>query len=575
MMFPTARTSRPILRGKKHAISTRKPQATQIGDGILRAGGNAFDAAVATMGALAVTDPSMTGFGGDAFVLVYSAREGKVISINAGGPAPMLATIDWYREHAGGKIPVNDGLLSASFPSVLDACYLLLGRWGSMTFGELLEPSIQLADEGFPVSEYLADFLAASEEKLRKYPTTERIYFLNGRTLSPGDILRNPDLARTLRRIVAAERGASGGGRAAGLRAARDYFYKGDIARELAAFSEASGGLYRYQDFARFSAKVEEPVSINYRGWEVYKNASATQGPLELILLNLVEELQLSKLGHNSVDAIHLCVEAAKLAYADREQYLGDADFLTIPFDVLLSKQYARERRALIDRKRASLELRPGRVDGRPLVMAQPEVCGAAEHSGDTSYMAIVDGDRNAVSFTPSLHSAFGTGVVMGDTGLIFNCRGDFFELDPRHPNALAPGKRTRSTLTPTLVLKAGKPCMVLGSPGGDDQPQRIAQTFLNVVEFGMNIQEAIEAPRWSTTSFPASEFPHTMYPGRLAVEERIPGEVREALAARGHVINVNGAWTLNASCAILIREDNGVLEAGADPRGDSYALAY
>ena len=550
----SGRTTRPVIRGNTYAVSTRKPQATQVAERILRAGGNAFDAAVAAQAVLAVTDPAMTGLGADACILVYDARLRKVFSVNASGTAPKLATIDWYNQHAGGRIPVNEGLLCASTPSVMDACYLLLERWGTMTFTDLLAPAIELAEHGFPVSEYLVEYLTVHVEKLKRYPTTAKIYFPGGKDLQPGDNLRNPDLARTLSKL--AEAGS--------LRAARDRFYQGDIAQLLASFSEANGGLYRYQDFAQYTARIEEPVSVNYRGYDVYKNPSASQGPTELILLNLLEGYDLKQMGHNSAEYIHVCVEAAKLAYADRERYLGDMYFIPIPFDRLLSKHYARARRALIDRSKASLAFRPG-----------TNLSGQAAHHGDTSYLAIVDSYRNAVSFTPSLHSAFGTGVVMGDLGLILNCRGDLYELDPRHPNALAPGKRPRSTLTPTMVMKNGELSMVLGSPGGDDQPLRILQTFLNVVDFRMNIQEAIEAPRWSTTSFPASEFPHTMYPGQMAVEDRIPETVRADLRERGHKVEVTAPWILGATCAIAIDSETGVLSAGADPRGDNYALAW
>jgi gamma-glutamyltranspeptidase/glutathione hydrolase len=550
----SGRTTRPVIRGNSYAVSTRKPQATQVAERILRAGGNAFDAAVAAQAVLAVTDPAMTGLGADACILVYDARVRRVFSINASGTAPKLATIDWYNQHAGGRIPVNEGLLCASTPSVLDACYLLLERWGTMTFTDLLAPAIELAENGFPVSEYLVEYLTVHAEKLKRYPTTAKIYFPGGKNLQPGDNLRNPDLARTLSKL--AEAGS--------LRAARDRFYLGDIAQSLASFSEANGGLYRYQDFAQYTARIEEPVSVNYRGYDVYKNPSASQGPTELILLNLLEGYDLEQMGHNSAEYIHVCVEAAKLAYADRERYLGDMYFIPIPFDRLLSKHYARARRALIDGSKASLAFRPG-----------TNLSGQAAHHGDTSYLAIVDSYRNAVSFTPSLHSAFGTGVVMGDLGLILNCRGDLYELDPRHPNALAPGKRPRSTLTPTMVMKNGELSMVLGSPGGDDQPLRILQTFLNYVDFGMNIQDAIEAPRWSTTSFPASEFPHTMYPGHMAVEDRIPETIRADLRERGHKVEVTAPWFLGATCAIAIDHETGVLSAGADPRGDNYALAW
>ena len=558
-MQPVTRTTRPVIRGQRYAVSSRKPQATQAAEQVLRDGGNAFDAAAAGVAVLMITDPAMTGLGGDAAVLVYPARERKVVSINAAGKAPRMATMEWFETHAGGKIPVNEGVLAASTPTVLDALLAMLERWGTMPLEPLFAPAIELAERGFAVSEYLAEYIEFQAEKLRRYPSSAAIYFPEGRALRAGDILRNPDLASTLRMIVEVERSG-------GLRAARDRFYRGDIARAMADFFERHGGLYRYEDFAEYSVEFEEPVSIEYRGCRIYKNASANQGPTELILLNLLEPCDLAGLEHNSADFIHVCVEAAKLAYADREKYLGDASFTPIPFDVLLSKDYARRRSSYIDRAHARLDLRPG---------SAVNLTGAADHAGDTSYMAVVDQQGNAVSFTPSLHSAFGTGVVIDGLGFIPNCRGDFYHLTPGHPNALAPRKRPRTTLTPTIVLKDGAPFLVMGSPGGDDQPMRIAQTFINIVDFGMNVQEAIEAPRWSTTSFPASEFPHTMYPGHMSVEDRIPENVRAELHSRGHIVETAGPWTLNATCAILCDRRRGVLEAGADPRGDSYALAW
>jgi gamma-glutamyltranspeptidase/glutathione hydrolase len=463
---------------------------------------------------------------------------------------------------------------------VVDAWYTLLDRWGTMSFAQVLAPAIELAEGGFPLSEGLAGAIRASE-KLRKFPASAKVYFPNGEAPRAGEVFRNADLARTFKMLVEAERKARGKGRHAALKAARDRFYKGDIARKMADFSEANGGLFRYQDFAGYAAKVEDPVSSEYHGYEVYKNPSATQGPSELFTLNILRGYDLKAMGHNSADYIHVNVEAVKLAFADRELYLGDADFIKIPFAGLLSEPYAAGRRALIDMAHASHQFRPGdparyTPDWQPV--SRPTTVtldGNADHEGDTSYLAVVDRKRNAVSWTPSLHSGFGTGVVMADLGFPFNCRGDYFSLDPQHANALEPGKRPRSTLTPTLILKDGKPFMAVGSPGGDDQCMRIMQTFLNVVEFGMNIQAAIEAPRWTTTSFPSSVFPHIMKPGEIAVEDRIPEDVRRELAARGHKVAVRGGWTLSATSAIVIDPATNVLAAGADPRGDNYALAW
>jgi len=575
----SSRTLRPVIRGTRYAVSSMKSQATEAAVRILEAGGNAFDAAVAGQAVLALVNPESNGFGSDAVVLVYDAREKKVHSIDAEGTAPRLATIDWYNKNNGGRIPDSDGLLSASLPGVVDAWYLMLDRWGTMTFAQVLERAIDVAENGYPIGEGLSRAIAGSK-KIRKYPTTMKVYFPNGNAPQPGELFRNPDSARMLRRLVDAEKAAAGKGRREALRAARDRFYKGDIARTMADFSEQNGGLYRYEDFAGYSARIETPVSANYRGYEVYKNASSSQGPAELFMLNILEGYDLSRMGHNTPEYIHTSAEALKLAFADREQ-LGDTDFVHIPFEGLLSKAYAAERRKLIDSDKASLEIRPGNPERfmkttEPAGRVRAVSVGEADYSeGDTSYIAVVDKDRNMVSFEPSLHSAFGTGVVMGDLGFIFTCRGDYYSLTPGEPRSLEPGKRPRSTLQSTLVMKDGKPWMITGSPGGDDQIQRTVQTLLNVVDFGMNVQEAIESPRWSTRSFASSVFPHRMSnPGDLSVESRVSDAVQKALLAKGHKLQTAGPWTLGSSAAILVDLKTGVLSAGADPRVEAYAWA-
>jgi gamma-glutamyltranspeptidase/glutathione hydrolase len=384
--------------------------------------------------------------------------------------------------------------------------------------------------------------------------------------------------------LVEAEKSAAGKGRSASLRAARDRFYKGDIARKMAAFSEAEKALFRYEDFAAYSVRVETPVSINYRGYEVYKNPSASQGPTELLTLSLLEGYDLKAMGLNSADYIHTSAEAMKLAMSDREKFLGDMNFITIPYDGLLSEPYAAERRKLIDRNKAWVEatLRPG--DPNPY-RKSPEapridppwhvtVEGQGDHRSDTSYIAVVDKNRNMVSFEPSNHSIWGSGVVVADLGIIFTCRGDYYTLVPGEANALVPGKWPRSTLQSSLVMKDGQPFLITGSPGADDQVMRTMQTLINVVDFGMNIQEAIEAPRWSSRAFPASPWPHTMYPGDLSVESRVPAAVQEVLKSRGHKLTVEGPWSLGSNGAIMIDWKNGILKAGADPRVDAYAWA-
>jgi gamma-glutamyltranspeptidase / glutathione hydrolase len=573
----STRTMRPVIRGRHAAIASMKAEATEAARRILDAGGNAFDAAVAGQAALAVTDFSLNGVGSDAVLLVYDSRDKKVYSINAEPRAPKLATIDWYQKNNGGKIPESDSLLSGGIPGVVDAWYILLDRWGTMNFEQVLQSAIDLAENGFPLSERGASYIAESK-KILKYPTTVKVYLPNGRAPKAGEILKNSDLARTLKKLVEAEKSNASKGRHEALKAARDRFYKGDIALDLATFSEANGGLFRYEDFADYTAKVETPVSTNYRGYQVYKNPSASQGPTELIALNILEGYDLKTLGHNSPEFLHASVEAVKLAMGDREKYLGDMDFIKIPYDGLLSKDYARERRKLIDPAKASLELRPGTPSGSAAYLDRPlhEVLeGNASHNGDTSYIAVVDKDHNMVSFEPSLHESFGTGVVMGDTGILFNCRGDYYSLVQGEANALEPGKRPRSTLQSTLVMKDGQPYAILGSPGGDDQVMRTMQTLINMIDFGMNIQQAIEAPRWSSRSFPASPFPHTMYPGDMSVEARIPEATRQALLAKGHKLRVTSPWSLGSNGGIVVDATTGVLSAGADPRVDAYAWAW
>jgi len=573
-------TMRPVVRGRTQAAASMKPEATQAAERILMAGGNAFDAAVASQAVLGLVDAASNGVGSDAVILVYDAKAKTVVSINAEGTAPKLATIDWYKKNLDGKLPQSDTLLSGTVPGVVDAWYLLLDRWGTMSFAQVLQPAIEVAENGFPIGERMASAIAGSR-KLKKYPSSVKVYFPGGEAPKAGDIFKNPDLGRTLRKLVEAEKANAAKGRHEALKAARDRFYKGDIARAMAKFSEEQGGLFRYEDFAEYTAKFETPVSTDYRGYRVYKNASANQGPTELFALNILEGYDLKALKHNSPEYIHASIEAVKLALADREKYLGDMDFIHIPFEGLLSKDYARERRALIDPAKASFEMRPGVAEkftkstaplDRPIHI---NLEGEADHEGDTSYLAVIDKDRNMVSFEPSLHSGFGTGVVMGDLGFIFNCRGDYYSLVAGEANALAPGKRPRSTLQSTLVMKGSQPFMIVGSPGGDDQVFRTMQTLMNVVDFGMNIQEAIEAPRWATRSFPASPFPHTMYPGEMSVEQRVPESVRTALTARGHKLRVGGAWTMGSLAAILVDPKTGVLNAGTDPRVDAYAIAW
>jgi gamma-glutamyltranspeptidase/glutathione hydrolase len=573
------RTLKPLVLGRHYAVTSMMPHGTMAAQRILESGGNAFDAVVAGQAVLGVVEPAANGLGGDAMLLVYDAKQKKVWSINAEGIAPKLATIEWYQQNNHGKIPVNETLVPATIPGVVDAWYIMLSRWGTKSLAEVLAPAIEIAEGGYALTASQAN--AINSTVLSKYPTSQKLYQPGGKHWQEGEIFRNLQLARTLRRLVEAEGGAAGQGRQAGLKAARDRFYKGDIAKEMARFSEENGGLMRYEDFAAYQAKVEEPVSYNYRGYIVYKNPSNSQGPTELFALNILQGYDLKSMGHSSARYIHTLAEAIKLAMADRDRFLADMDFVKIPYEGLLSGPYATERRRLIDPQKASLEFRPGHAESyQPGFGAvnRPDdyrMTGTGDHAGDTSYIAVVDQTRNAISFTPSLQAPFGTKVAMGDLGFSLNCRGDYFSLVAGHANALHPGKRPRSTLQGSVVMKSGELFMVAGCPGGDNQAINTMQTLLNIVDFGMNVQQAIEAPRWTTRAFPSSPFPHVMYPGDLQVEDRIAESVRAELSRYGHKLTVGGPYSIGNNAAIVSNSDTGVVAAGADPRLPAFGLAW
>jgi gamma-glutamyltranspeptidase/glutathione hydrolase len=408
------------------------------------------------------------------------------------------------------------------------------------------------------------------------------LFLPGGREPKAGEMFFQPDLARTLREIVRAERRAASRGRHAALMAARDYFYKGPIAKRISDFCEANGGLLRAGDFAAFHARVEEPARSSYRGYEVYKTGFFAQGPAMLEALNMLEGYDLRAMKHNSAAYIHTLTEAMKLAFADRDRYYGDPDFVRVPASELLSKDYASVRRSLIDEAHASMEQRPGDpINGKPLMNAAPSpaLTGAStvpenERANDTTCVNVIDKDGNLFSATPS--GAWLPAVAAGDTGVLLGQRMQSFLLEAGHPNVLEPHKRPRVTLTPTLVLKDGKPFLVLSTPGGDNQDQSLIQVLFNIIEFGMNVQEAVEAPRFQTLHLVSSFDDHRFNPGVLNLEDRILKPILDDLAARGHKVEVQTAWG-NPSAPTVIRfySESGVIEAGADPRRGRYAIAW
>ena len=586
-----ADTFRPVVRGKRGVVAGGQPLSVEAGLRILQRGGNAVDAGVATILAASVIEFSHFSFGGEVPILIKIKGQ-KVAVIEGMGQAPMKATREFFVERAqnasslgarkGGLIPAT-GPLSATVPAVLDACVTALDHFGTKTLGEVMEPAIELAD-GFPIDELRVQYIKTRSPIFSQWPDAKRVFMPGGEIPKVGDMFVQADLARTLREIVRAERLGSKGtrnSRHAGLIAARDYFYRGPIARRIGDYMQANGGLIAAGDFARFAAKVGQPVETDYHGYQVYKAGFWTQGPALLETLNMLEGFDLKKMGHNSVAYIHTLAEALKLGLADRDRYYGDPDFVKIPMAQLLSKDYAALRRPLIDESRASLAQQPGDPLNMKAVLASAvQRVGRAsevpdiERANDTTCVNVVDKDGNLFSATPS--GAWLPAVVAGDTGVLMGQRLQSSLTDPNSPNVVAPGKRPRITLTPTLVLKGGEPFMVLSTPGGDNQDQALLQVLLNIIEFGMNPQEAVEAPRFDTQHYVSSFDDHEFLPGSLNVESRVGIKTVQELTQKGHKVKVQGEWgTLSAPTVIVYDPRTGAAAAGADPRRGRYAVAW
>jgi gamma-glutamyltranspeptidase/glutathione hydrolase len=607
-----ADTFRPVVRGKRGVVAGGQPLSVEAGLRILQNGGNAVDAGVATILAASVIEFSHFSFGGEVPILI-KLKNSNVVAIEGMGQAPKKATLEFFLNRAksaetdsasttpdssrlqrgqlemavmagakSGKIP-STGPLSATVPAVLDACVTALDQFGTKTLAEVMQPAIELAD-GFPIDELRVQYITTRSPIFSQWPDAKRVFLPNGQIPKVGDLFVQADLARTLREIVRAEQLGSKGTRSsrhAGLLAARDYFYKGPIAKRIGSYMQANGGLIAATDFALFKATVGQPVQTSYRGYTVYKAGFWTQGPAFIETLNLLEGFDLKAMGHNSSTYIHTLAEALKLALADRDRYYGDPNFVKIPMNELLSKPYATLRRQLIDPQRASLAQIPGDpINMKPILAKSMPTIGRVsqvpviERANDTTCVNVIDKDGNLFSATPS--GAWLPAVVAGDTGVLMGQRLQSALLDPNSPNVVAPGKRPRITLTPTLVLKDGVPLMVLSTPGGDNQDQALLQVFLNIVEFGMNPQEAVEAARFDTQHYVSSFDDHEFLPGSLNVESRVGLGVIQELGARGHKTKVQSEWgTLSSPTVIMFDSRTGVAAAGADPRRGRYAVAW
>jgi gamma-glutamyltranspeptidase/glutathione hydrolase len=578
-------------RGTRGAIACGSEYAAEAGMRLYFQGGNAVDAGVATMFAASVAEFSHFGMGGEAPILIRT-KAGKVYSIAGVGTMPKLATAEFFRERRPkpgeiltldpggmkGIIPVA-GIMPALVPGMVESGLVALRDFGTKSFAEIAQPAIDLAD-GMAIDEMRAGAIARSRRFFDLWPDSKKTFLPNGQVPMPGEIFRQPNLARTLRSMVAAEKKAlaAGGSRTAGIDAVRDYFYRGDIARRIDTFMKENDGLLRYDDMAAFKLQPEEPVSVEYRGYEVYKPGFWSQGPAMLEALNILEGFDLRSLGFNSAEYIHRVTEALKLAYADRDTYYGDPKFNHIPAETLLSKDYAAERRKQIGPK-ASLDFLPGEINGKkgrhPIDMdiartkIDPELMAS-----DTTCVDSIDKDGLVFSATPS--GAWLPSVIAGDTGIPLTERAQSFLLVPGSPNELAGGKRPRVTLSPTIVTQqSGRPFLAFSTPGGDNQDQSLIQLFLDVVEFGMNAEAAVEAPRLQTRHLVSSFDNHAWVRGDLLLDERISQSVDQDLAARGHRVGIRSRWASGAAPVMVHVLPDGVIEAGADPYGYRVAHAY
>jgi len=578
--FPMT-TVYPLVMGREAMISTEHYLSASAGARIFARGGNAIDAAVAATFVEGVVNPHMHTIGGEAPMLIYVADERRVVSINGNMTAPARATIELYRAK-GLKLVPGEGLLAAGVPAAFDALATALQRFGTMTLAAVVEPALRLCEDGMPMHPGLSGHgetpedlsgligmasIIANQHKFReRWPTSAAVYLPGGEVPKPGEIIKNPALANFYRRLLDAESAAHNRGREAAIDAARDRFYRGDIAREIVAWSDAHGGVLEARDLANFTTRLEDAVAVDYRGITVHKCQTWSQGPVFLQQLRLLEGYDLRAMGHNSADYVHTLVEAAKLAFADREAYYGDPEFTRVPLDGLLAPRYADLRRGLIDPAHASRDMRPGDPVAMRALLDPP---GAAPRSWGpgTIHVTAADGRGNMVACTAS-GGWIPSSPVVESLGFPLGTRLQTFYLDEHHANALKPGKRPRTTLTPSLATRRGEPFLSFGTPGGDQQDQWTLQFFLNLIEFGMDLQEAIEAPRFSTAHFPSSFHPHGARPGVLRIENRVAEATRAALAARGHEVETRPAWCEGHVLGISFDPVRRLLCGGADPRG-------
>ena len=523
---------RSIVRAEHGMVASSQPLASQVGLEVLKRGGNAVDASIAMAAVLNLTEPMMTGIGGDMFALIYWSKTRELKGLNASGRAPRALNLDYFAKK-GIKTMPDTGMEPITVPGAFDGWVTMLEKYGTMKLADVLEPAIQYAENGFPVMEKAAADWASAVDKLKRTPASATNYLLDGRAPRAGEVFRQKNLARTFRTLA---------------RGGRDAFYKGEIARAIVDYCEKNGGFLSMRDFAEHKSDWVEPIATDYRGYRVYECPPNGQGLAALQTLNILEGFDLASMSSRPDLYYHTLIEATKLAFADRNKYIADPAFAKVPVAELLSKDYAATRRALI---------KPDRV------IESPEPGTVVNHS-DTVYFTVVDKDRNAVSFINSIYENFGSGIVAGDTGIVLHDRGAGFSLDPAHVNRLEPAKRPFHTIIPSMVFKDGKLFMSFGVMGGAIQPQGHVQVLTNLIDMGMNLQQAIEAPRYRYLSGK-----------RVLFEDAITEPIIAALSEKGHQRASQSGASMGGGQAIMIDPANGMLLGASDQRKDGMALGY
>ncbi len=572
-LFGPERPRRPNVIARDHVVVSGHYYASLAGFQILEAGGNAIDAGVATGLAIDVLESQFVGFGGVAPIMVRLA-DGTVRVVNGVGPWPAAADIAVFHDKYHGAIP--DGPLHTVVPAAPANWIEALRRWGTMSFGDVAAAAIRFARDGFPVYPFFHEIIASKQHEIVRYPSTAEIFLPHGKAPEVGSIFKQEDLGRTLQFMVDAERAAPV--REAGLQAAHDAFYRGDIAATIARYQSQHGGWLAYDDLASFQAKVELPCRSNFEKFELFGCGAWSQGPMLLEALNILEGIDLAALGHNSTAYVHALTEALKLAAADREAYFGDPDFEDVPVEILLSKNYAATRRALLDPTKAWPGLPPAgaaRGTAPPPWRPDPSSGSGAEITSDkpsTSFLCVADKHGNVFAATPS-DGTIGGPVVPG-TGILPSMWGSRGYSGLDHPGRVGPGRRPRMSANPAIAVRDGSLVMPFGSPGSEVLGQAMLQVFLNQAVFGMDPQSAVEAPRFASYSWPESTLPHTYRPGVLCVESNI--ETSE-LKALGHVIETWPERKYLAGSVVTIQADlaTGIKWAGADPRRTAYAIGW